>query len=149
MVFFPQPGLQTPFNLTAETNITAIKYFHHHYQSYQVFPSSLSILLKYLHHNYQSYQSISIIIINLITHCWVDGNCCRHFDHDSCCPDITCKSTISSSSWYSTLFFLPCSIFRPQVLQQHAPPSWPDGSVDWAHGLRQRPVLNLLPIWYM
>ena len=23
----PQPGLQTPFNLTAETNITAIKYY--------------------------------------------------------------------------------------------------------------------------
>ena len=28
--YHPQAGLQTPFNLTADTNITAIKYDHHH-----------------------------------------------------------------------------------------------------------------------
>ena len=46
---------------------------------------------------------------------------------------------------HSHLFFPCLALHRPQVLQQHTPPSWPDGSVDRAHGLRHRPVLNPLP----
>ena len=42
----PQPGLQTPFNLTAETNITAIKCHHrHHHHHHCIEVSYMMIIL--------------------------------------------------------------------------------------------------------
>ena len=113
-MFFPQPGLQTPFNLTAETNITAIKYFHYHYQSYQ------TLLMAFF----------VVTLIMILVAPTLPANQQSHPDHP-----------------HSPLFFSCLTLHRPQVLQQHTPPSWPDGSVDRAHGLRHRPVLNPLTLY--